>query len=435
LPARILATRRGLHTTYPNGHLIVQPAGPSSVKSLFQLQYSTSNPTIKQVAGVYVTSTIYPHNHSFAGQCDLFFGSLPGSLATDNTGNSVLYNAAGDAISALAQSILNGAGETTGTNTPFPSFITEYNMTVVFTLTIPAAGQYTFNITHDDGMYFGISTGLSSSAIPVYISGPKVNLTGVQATNTAVNGYTVYGGNNVSGSNADNYTVNFPSADTYIFEIDYCQWESESQLVFKANGQTPVPRTPETGTTAPLFPAFSTTFAPNYANVKESANQYQWNNLGPITDAVWASGVSYTLPNTTITDPNNNTEGPFRAGVTGTTTPTFATGLNQLTSDNPNLIWINQGPAPAPAAGTISAFNGGYQYCVALMNSATDTRLVLASSHPHFGTAARIAVISSRVNGWTCSDVALSPLSLAASFVETHSRVWAYLKNAETMHQ
>jgi len=229
--------------------------------------------------------------------------------------------------------------------------------------------------------------------------------------------------------------VNFPSADTYIFEIDYCQWESESQLVFKANGQTPVPRTPETGTTAPLFPAFSTTFAPNYANVKESANQYQWNNLGPITDAVWASGVSYTLPNTTITDPNNNTEGPFRAGVTGTTTPTFATGLNQLTSDNPNLIWINQGPAPAPAAGTISAFNGGYQYCVALMNSATDTRLVLASSHPHFGTAARIAVISSRVNGWTCSDVALSPLSLAASFVETHSRVWAYLKNAETMHQ
>jgi hypothetical protein len=98
-----------------------------------------------------------------------------------------------------------------------------------------------------------------------------------------------------------------------------------------------------------------------------------WENLGPITDSVWQAQTNYTLPDTTITDPNNNTEGPFRAGVSGTTTPTFATGINQLTNDNPNLIWINLGPASAPAPGTISAFNGGYTYYVALVNSATDT--------------------------------------------------------------
>jgi hypothetical protein len=361
------------HTSYANGHLIVQPAGGSSTKSLFQLQYSTSNPQIKQVGGVYVTATVYPHNHSFAGQCDLFNGSLPGSLATDTGGNSILYNPVADFSGVLVQSILNGAGETTGTRIPFPAYTTNYNMVVVFTLTIPSAGQYTFNITHDDGVYFGISTGGTSGAVPAYVSGPKVNLTGVQSTLTAVNGYTVYGGNNISGLNSDNYTVSFPAADTYIFELDFCQWESAQQLVFKVNGQNPVPGTPETSASAPIWPVFSSSFAPNYASVTESANQYTWSNLGPITDSVWTTGVNYTLPNTTIIDPHNNTEAPFRAGVSGTSVPTFSTGINQLTNDNPNLIWINQGPATAPAVGSISAFNGGFQYCVALMNSAPDT--------------------------------------------------------------
>lgn len=59
--------------------------------------------------------------------------------------------------------------------------------------------------------------------------------------------------------------------------------------------------------------------------------------------------------------------------MTGTKIPTFATGINQLTKDNPNLIWINQGPSAAPPSGSLSTFNGGWQYAVALVNTMTNT--------------------------------------------------------------
>jgi hypothetical protein len=386
-------------TTFAADHLIV--ANASGTPSLFQLQPNPF-PVYKLVAGVYVTANFYPHNGAFSGQCELRNpvdgtnnpGVAPYTLQATANGSSVLFNPpqqnnAGH-TSPLQWATLDAAGDITGFTTPYAGATPgNYTLSTFGTLTIPTAGQYSFTIFHDDGMFWGI--GPSGTNQPTRISGPT-NCPAPNATLTALQSYPVMGANNVSGQFQDVFVINFPAAGDYPFEIDFAKSSSTGQFLdLYCNGQTPIPGTPETGTTQPIWPAFSTAFAPNYATVSEmnsagigvlgpgsfsggsGPGPLSWANLGPITDSVWTASVNYTLPDTTITDPNNNTEGPFRAGVSGTTTPTFATGINQLTLDNPNLIWINLGPASAPAPGTISAFNGGFIYYVALVNSATDT--------------------------------------------------------------
>jgi len=379
-------------------------ANASGVPSLFQLQPNPF-PVYKQVAGVYVTANFYPHNEvGYGGQCELRNpvdaagvnpGIAPYTLQATANGTSVLFNAPQENnlghTSPLSWATLDAAGDITGETTPYAGAVpSNYTLVTFGTLTVPTAGQYSFTIFHDDGMFWGI--GPFSGNQPTRISGPT-NCPAPNATLTALKGYPVLGANNNPGQYQDVFVINFPVAGDYPFEIDFSKSGNPGQfLCLYCNGQTPIPGTPETGTTQPIWPAFSSAFAPNYATVSETNNAgigvlvpsvsfsggngpgpLKWANLGPITDAVWTAGVGYTLPDTTITDPHNNTEGPFRAGVSGTMVPTFAAGINQLTNDNPNLIWINLGPASAPAPGTLSAFNGGYTYYVALVNSATDT--------------------------------------------------------------
>ena len=47
--------------------------------------------------------------------------------------------------------------------------------------------------------------------------------------------------------------------------------------------------------------------------------------------------------------------------------------MNQLTLDNPNLTWINEGSAQAPPIGTVSTFLGGWKYCLSLVNTLDNT--------------------------------------------------------------
>jgi hypothetical protein len=382
-------------TTFATGHLIAENA--SGVNSLFELQ-ANPFPVYKLVTGQYITAKFYPHNNTFSGQCELRNpldgsnnpGVAPYTLQATGNNTSVLFNPAASTpanTSPLQWATIDAAGDITGHTTPYAGATPgNYTMVVTGTMTFPTSGQYSFTIFHDDGMFWGMGNGATR------VSGPS-NCPAPVATVTALNGYNVMGANNVNGVFQDSYTVNIPTAGDYPFEIDFAKSTNAGQfLALYCNGQTPIPGTAETGTTEPLWPSFSTAFAPNYATISESNNApmgslsgetwsagstgkgpLSWANLGPITDAVWTANVNYTLPDTTITDPNNNTEAPFRAGVSGTSVPTFATGINQLTNDNPNLIWINKGPASAPAPGTLSAFNGGYTYYVALVNSATDT--------------------------------------------------------------
>lgn len=260
---------------------------------------------------------------------------------------------------------INGAGTVTGQTDS--GHYENWEAAIYGNIHIRVAGQYSFNLSHDDGAMIGFG-GTAQK-----ISGTVINNFG--SLQTAVNGYPLFAGNNNSGSTTSDPTVvNFPTIGDYPYEINWTNWEHASRMLLTCNGQTLITTaTPISGPTQPIWPAWSTAFAPNYPHVSESAGQFVWNNLGPSVDDVWQANTNFTLPNTSITDPNNNQENPYRTGVSGTTIPTFATGINQLTNDNPNLIWINKGPAASPAPGTLSAFNGGYQYAIALVNTMTDT--------------------------------------------------------------
>jgi len=329
----------------------------SGTNCLFKLSVPITAP--------YLTGTINVRGWLSDVAFDKFFPAPAG----DFTFTSPSLNWEGTHDGNTLMNILNGAGETTGTTDT--GHHNHWEAAITGNIHIRVAGQYSFNLNHDDGAFWAFG-GTAQK-----ISGGFVEASGFASsphTVTAVQGYGQITGNNGAGASPVQSSVwNFPTVGDYPYEIDWANWKDQSVMILTANGQQICPTPDMSGTTAPVWPAWTTSFAPNYPNIKEAAGQYVWNNLGPTTDYVWAANVNFTLPNTTITDPNNNTEAPYRTGVSGNTVPTFASGLNQLTNDNPNLIWINKGPASAPTPGTISAFLGGYQYAVALVNSATNT--------------------------------------------------------------
>jgi hypothetical protein len=347
------------HTAYAPGKFLVANAGGTNC--LFQLAPYTQ-PTISGN----VTAAIYNSPHT--GAVGAVTQTFPAGAALNTaTGTSFLWNQGADVSSQPGKwETLNTSGEITGSTTPF-SQTTDYMIAFTATLSIPVAGQYTFTIKHQDGMLFGIGGAATK------VSGPSTDALG--HTQTVVQGYTIMGANNAAGLNTDTVVVNFPAAGTYGIEVDYDFWyHSGNQFSVICNGSNVVSGTAASGTTQPIWPAWSTSYAPNYPSVSDGASgNLVWNNLGPTTDYVWAASTNFTLPNTTIVDPNSNQEAPYRTGVTGTSRPTFSTLLNQLTNDNPNLIWLNQGAASAPTPGTISTFSGGWSYSIALVNTLDDT--------------------------------------------------------------
>lgn len=305
------------------------------------------------------------------------------ALASSTTLNSLQFAGAPLSVGAMLNwDTINGAGAVTGTTTPFSSYQHDYQLAILATLNVPVAGTYTFTITHHDGLIWGIgggATGTGTSNDPSH------------HTQTVVQGYTVIGGSNVSstgggtynsGTNTwsggspsvDTFSVTFPTAGQYPIEIDYDYWyHSGQQMVVLCNGQPLANGSLVSGTTQPAWPGFSTSYAPNYATVSESAGNLVWSNIGPSTDFAWTASKAYTLPNTIITDTNGYYQAPFRSGLTSTTEPTFNTGSNSLTNDNPNLIWINEGLASSLPSGTISTFLGGWKYAIALVNTLDNT--------------------------------------------------------------
>lgn len=303
-----------------------------------------------------------------AGAFDKSFPLSIGSAdASDTSLNSLWFN--GTPLSegaTLVWNTINGAGAITGTVTPFPSFTKDYCLVITATLDIPVAGQYSFSLTHHDGLIWGVGGG--ATVITATHNDPYNN------TVTAVNGYPIVGGINQSGTNTDTATLNFPTAGLYPIEIDYKYWyHSGQQLNVTCNGQPLANGAVISGSSQPAWPGFSTSFAPNYATVSESSGNLTWSNIGLVSDFAWAGNINYTLANTIITDTNGYFEAPFRTGVTGTTAPIFNTGLYSLTIDNPNLIWINEGLASSLPTGSLSTFNGGWKYCIALVNTLDNT--------------------------------------------------------------
>lgn len=173
------------------------------------------------------------------------------SGASKATGTSILFNPPQltgtpdpNTGTDIKWATLNGSGVITGYTTPFPGQSFEnYSLSVVFAIKIPKAGNYTIGFQHDDGAFFGISNGVNTGATPTKVAG-STGPQNIWQTSTAIMGYQIPqrgGGTNKSGNWNDAIVVNFPVADTYNIEINYRQWEHESQLVFLVNGAPPIP--------------------------------------------------------------------------------------------------------------------------------------------------------------------------------------------------
>jgi len=360
------------NTSYTNGALITAtPTG--GVPCVFQLE---------DFAAAQISGNVTAYLWSCANNTGAFAQTYPlstGSATASATGNSLIFNypdgsGSDQTAGPLQWATLNSSGTITGRTTPFPSYRNNYDMVVMANLEIPEAGDYTISITHKDGMIWGIGNAAT------YVSGPTNDP--YKNTVTAVMGYKVIGGNNntINGdAQTEDFVVNCPDAGTYPIEIDYAYWYHSSQrLVVKVNGINPVPGTISTtrtsGPSAPTWPDFSTAYTPGYALATETSGQLVWANIGNVSDFSWTTKTYYiTNSSSGIIDSSGYSELPFESGTTSNNAPTFTKTLNGITSDNPNLIWINKGKASTTAAGNLKTSAGGWQYCIALVNTLTDT--------------------------------------------------------------
>lgn len=364
-------------TYYALGSFIQATA--SGTSCLFQ-SVSSSAPYITGS----ISSFLFPHGTTGdVGDFDLTYPvNLGGATASATNLTGWNFNISGTGTGgSFAWNTINSSGETTGTTNPFTGQdVSDLNIIVTGTIEVPAAGEYVFTVTHGDGLMWGIGGGA------VLVSGTAPN--NITKTTTAANGYPVFfAGNNINvtlNSGAawvDTYTIQFPNIGTYPVEYNLARWDKpNAQLTVLCNGQVMASGQPASaggavsGTITPTWPAWTTADAPAYPSVTEAAGLIQWDNLGPAANFTWFSATNYTLANTTIVDGNGYIQGPYEAGKTGTSTPTFSTTLNVLTPDpNPNLEWINQGKSTAPPTGTITASNGGWVYAISLVNTLDDT--------------------------------------------------------------
>jgi hypothetical protein len=213
-----------------------------------------------------------------------------------------------------------------------------------------------------DGMIWGVGGGATGT-------GTTNNPIG--QTQTAANGYAVIGGQNISGRSNDVFTMTFPTAGIYPFEIDYDYWYHSGQILFVGcNGKALGSGASLSGTTPPNWPSFSTSYAPNYATIDDGS--LVWGNIGPTSAFTWQANTYYTLPGTIIVDSNGYSEIPFGSGITGSTPPIWSTGQGQLTSSG-TAVFFNAGGGSNIPTGTLSTFNGGWEYALALVNSLDNT--------------------------------------------------------------
>jgi hypothetical protein len=227
-----------------------------------------------------VVAHFYTHVHAFAGECELRNPTdgpnNPGGagyplLATAN-GNSILLNPPqltghpDPNVQPIEWATLDGNGNITGYTIPYPADTDQnWTMTLRATLVFPAAGTYTLQINHDDGIYFGMDSGVG------YVSGPQV-YGAPTPTLSAEYGFPVIGGNNISSYQTDVWQITVPVGGPVNIEIDYCQWENEQCLNLYVNGMTPVP-----GASVPLYGMY--TFVP-------AVDQLMGNRQVQLTDLV-----------------------------------------------------------------------------------------------------------------------------------------------------
>ncbi len=246
---------------------------------------------------------------------------------------------------------LNGAGEVTGTTQPVGgAYQQKYGLAMWGMFVVPEPQTVTFRVHHDDGFIMGIGGGA------VRVSGYLHD--NWNHAKTSAQGYPIVGSHNDSGDITDLITVRFPTAGEYGFEFDYSSWENENTFMVTAGYNLLPDELLCSAASAPTWPAWTTANAPNYPAVFDNRSNgatdfvtpsslaLKWINVGPAADFVWSASTNFTLAGTVILDANGHGQTAYRTGVSALSVPTFATGVNQLTADQANLIWITTTTTP-----------------------------------------------------------------------------------------
>jgi hypothetical protein len=231
--ARITDTVQGVfHDPSTTGMTTIQVAGGAGL-----------------AAGVYLSGAVnayfWPRLSYEQGAFGRYYPLSTSSATASASGSSIMfnppqYNGTTDPnVQPIEWATVSPVGAITGYTQPWSGATQDYDMVVLATLFVPAPGNYTININHDDGIIFAIQGA-------TLVSGP-FNDHFFNHTQTAVSGYafapgssSVLGGTNLSapGSQyAETFVVNFPASGAYPIEIDFMQWQNEQTLVALNNGQ------------------------------------------------------------------------------------------------------------------------------------------------------------------------------------------------------
>lgn len=190
----------------------------------------------------------------------------------------------------------NTSGVITGHTVPYSGDSSgNYDMSVIAALVIPSPGTYIVTISHDDGMYWGISNGAVSGVAPS-VSGPAIDPW--NHIQTAVNGYgnagggVLCGGTNLAGPRTETFALLFTAADTYTIEMDFDSWETEQNLVFSIGITGTTPGIPYTSTATPV------------SGVSATIGRYYWTTMADETSG--RGTESDTSPRSVVTGPLTN---------------------------------------------------------------------------------------------------------------------------------
>ena len=278
-------------------------------------------------------------------------------------------------------------------------------------ISVPAAGQYDFEIDFFQWENEQILTVQMNGFTPAPTVGPY-NITSCA---NASGGNTVYAGTfpvGVAPNNGQTFNVQGFSTNPENNGYFQCVSATTTHLTLaNPNGVAETAaavatcKTVVSMTSAPSWPTWGTGSAPAYPTVTEQGtyggNGYGpygptggylvWNNHGPKVDFFsgsatgWKPGKQFTQANDLVIDTNSNLEGPYRTGYSGATQPTWASTLNALTLDSPNLIWVNQGPQASVTSGTLLNIGVGWKYGVALVNTLDNTVSNMSQFSPSTG--------------------------------------------------
>lgn len=288
------------------------------------------------------------------------------NAAGSTTGNSLQFDVSptGSPSTPVAWTVFDSNGNPSGTTPLFQPALesegySDFNVSIVGTFYVPAAGNYTFTGQFKDDIIWGIGGGATQVSGSGNVSTAGQSLTAIKgypllrrvAESSGLGGFT----------GSVNVVVNFPAAGNYPFEIDWDYWYHSGRILYlQVNGQNikPIPSSVITGA--------------QYRYVYRSSATGALSNPSPPSGQVNMAVASTGVTPVASTDPQVDKIDFYRfdQGLTAYTyvgtgpnnsVPFTDTLLDVDLAGNPVLEFDNFEPFPSidlPRKGTVNVSNG-----------------------------------------------------------------------------